>query len=160
MPRSSSIHSGGTEASNPTAVASSVAPPSVTQAAFQDKETDPSHLEAGQPLAPVPALGPPPDGGGAAWMTVAGAFLIIFVQFGLSECGLLAAAAAAAADVLANSFGVFQGYYEDNYLSQYKSSEIAWIGGLQQFLLFLGVCLPDPLNSAQRVGADSCRAFQ
>lgn len=43
------------------------------------------------------------------------------------------------ADIAVNSFGVFQGYYEDHYLSHYSSSAIAWIGGVQQFLLFFGV---------------------
>ncbi|OXH25673.1 hypothetical protein J008_05326 [Cryptococcus neoformans] len=64
---------------------------------------------------------PPPDGGFHAWATVAGSFLALFVQFGL-----------------ANSFGILQTYYEANQLSNLSSSEISWIGGLQQFLLFFG----------------------
>ncbi|TXT08970.1 hypothetical protein VHUM_02444 [Vanrija humicola] len=54
-------------------------------------------------------------------MTVAGCFLGVFVQFGL-----------------ANSFGVFQEYYEQHQLAGYSSSTISWIGGIQQFLLFFG----------------------
>ncbi|KAL1411461.1 hypothetical protein Q8F55_002417 [Vanrija albida] len=64
---------------------------------------------------------PPPDGGVQAWMSVAGCFLAVFVQFGL-----------------ANSFGVFEAYYEQNQLAGYTPSTISWIGGIQQFLLFFG----------------------
>lgn len=53
-------------------------------------------------------------------------------------------------DRSANSFGVFQGYYEEHYLSSYSSSEIAWIGGIQQFLLFFSV--KAKINSKLTVG--------
>ncbi|KAH8880804.1 MFS general substrate transporter [Thozetella sp. PMI_491] len=36
---------------------------------------------------------------------------------------------------LANSFGIFQSYYQEDILSQYSPSEIAWIGTTQGFLL-------------------------
>lgn len=40
---------------------------------------------AAAPVVPAPGIGAPPDGGAQAWMCVAGAFLMQFVQFGLSE---------------------------------------------------------------------------
>ncbi|GMK59769.1 hypothetical protein CspeluHIS016_0803750 [Cutaneotrichosporon spelunceum] len=61
------------------------------------------------------------DGGRAAWMTLAGAFCAMFVQFGLN-----------------NAFGVFQAYYEAHQLSHYSSSTIGWLGGVQQFLFLAG----------------------
>ncbi|WOO80333.1 MFS transporter asaE [Vanrija pseudolonga] len=66
-------------------------------------------------------LGPPPDGGFDAWITVFGGFCASFVQFGL-----------------ANAFGVFQAYYKTHQLAHYSSSTISWIGSVQQFILFFG----------------------
>lgn len=68
---------------------------------------------------PPPGVGPAPDGGFWAWTTVAGGYLAVFVQFGLI-----------------NTFGVFQSYYEVNQLKDYSESEIAWIGSVQQLILF------------------------
>lgn len=68
---------------------------------------------------PPPGVGPAPDGGFWAWCTVAGGYLAVFVQFGLI-----------------NTFGVFQSYYEVNQLKDYSESEIAWIGSVQQLILF------------------------
>lgn len=66
---------------------------------------------------------PPPDGGLVAWLQVLGSFLINFNNFGL-----------------ANSFGVFQTYYETTLLRQRSSSSISWIGTLQlSFILIIGV---------------------
>lgn len=88
----------------------------------QQVEATKPEVEAGAE-APTPnaVFPPPPDGGAHAWMTVAGCFLGVFVQFGL-----------------ANSFGVFQEYYESHQLAGYSASTISWIGGIQQFLLFFG----------------------
>lgn len=66
-----------------------------------------------------PGVGPAPDGGFWAWTTVAGGYLAVFVQFGLI-----------------NTFGVFQSYYEVHQLADYSESEIAWIGSVQQLILF------------------------
>ncbi|TXT07337.1 hypothetical protein VHUM_03057 [Vanrija humicola] len=63
--------------------------------------------------------GPAPDGGAAAWRAVAGLFFASFVQFGI-----------------ANSYGVFQAYYETGPLKAYASDTISWIGATQQFILF------------------------
>ncbi|CVL06681.1 related to monocarboxylate transporter [Fusarium mangiferae] len=66
---------------------------------------------------------PPPDGGLTAWLQVLGSFLINLNNFGL-----------------ANSFGVFQTYYETTLLRQHSSSAISWIGTLQvSLILIIGV---------------------
>jgi MFS family permease len=61
------------------------------------------------------------DGGRAAWMTLAGAFCAMFVQFGLN-----------------NAFGVFQAYYETHQLADHTSDAVGWLGGVQQFLFLAG----------------------
>ncbi|BEJ10620.1 hypothetical protein CspHIS471_0100420 [Cutaneotrichosporon sp. HIS471] len=61
------------------------------------------------------------DGGREAWMTLAGAFCAMFVQFGLN-----------------NAFGVFQAYYQTHQLSNYTSDAVGWLGGIQQFLFLSG----------------------
>lgn len=76
-------------------------------------------LAAASAASAPPDLDPAPDGGFWAWTTVAGAYLAVFVQFGLI-----------------NTFGVFQSYYEQHQLKNYTSSEIAWIGSVQQLILF------------------------
>ena len=64
-----------------------------------------------------------PDGGFTAWLQCAGSFALLLNSFGLI-----------------NSFGVFQTYYERDLLHGTSSSEIAWIGSIQAFLLIsLGI---------------------
>ncbi|KAI1356407.1 MFS transporter, MCP family, solute carrier family 16, member 10 [Xylaria sp. FL0043] len=58
-----------------------------------------------------------------AWFQVLGGFLVFFNIWGLP-----------------NSFGAFQSYYALQYLPQYSSSTISWIGTLQgALLIFLGL---------------------
>ncbi|KAI1854761.1 hypothetical protein JX266_000879 [Neoarthrinium moseri] len=71
---------------------------------------------------------PPPDGGLTAWLQVLASFLINLNNFGL-----------------ANSFGVFQTYYESNLLRQYSSSSISWIGTLQVSLILIIGVISGPL---------------
>ncbi|KAJ1301772.1 hypothetical protein OPQ81_009001 [Rhizoctonia solani] len=70
----------------------------------------------------VPVYSPPqiPDGGAAAWATLAGAWLILFCSFGY-----------------VNAFGVYQDYYTRIYMTNKTSSDIAWIGSTQLCLQFL-----------------------
>lgn len=90
------------------------------------------------PTAAAPDIGPPPDGGALAWMTVGGSFLATLATFGIT-----------------NAYGVFQAYYAHNQLEGYNNSTISWIGALQQFLLFfngVGPALfgrPDPLATCR-----------
>jgi len=63
-----------------------------------------------------------PDGGLQAWLHVLAGFMLFFNTWGLL-----------------NTFGVFQTYYEAGELFQETSSNIAWIGSIQAFmLLFIG----------------------
>ncbi|KAF5006580.1 hypothetical protein FDECE_7055 [Fusarium decemcellulare] len=71
---------------------------------------------------------PPPDGGLTAWLQVLGSFLINLNNFGL-----------------ANSFGVFQTYYETVLLRQHSSSSISWIGTLQVSLILIVGVISGPL---------------
>lgn len=69
-----------------------------------------------------------PDGGFIAWLQVLGSFLMFFNTWGV-----------------ANAFGEFQTYYENNLLSSEGSSRISWIGSVQGFLLMISGTLAGPL---------------
>ncbi|RAK82803.1 MCT family MFS transporter [Aspergillus fijiensis CBS 313.89] len=69
-----------------------------------------------------------PDGGSQAWLVAAGGACIMFSCLGF-----------------ANSFGVFQEYYEANQLRVESSSKISWIGSLCTFLQFAAGGLGGPL---------------
>ncbi|KAG2133304.1 major facilitator superfamily domain-containing protein [Suillus clintonianus] len=58
-----------------------------------------------------------PEGGLEAWATAFGAFLVQFCGFGYSA-----------------SFGVFQDFYTQHYLTNETSSALSWIGSLSVFL--------------------------
>lgn len=60
------------------------------------------------------------EGGLQAWLTITGSFLVYFASFGYM-----------------NSFGFFQDYYQQHYLSEYAPSLIALIGTLQLGLMYL-----------------------
>ncbi|KAF8891750.1 MFS general substrate transporter [Infundibulicybe gibba] len=60
-----------------------------------------------------------PEGGWEAWATVLGAWIIQFCTFGYT-----------------NAFGVYQDFYVREYLNNFSSSQISWIGSLQVMLLF------------------------
>lgn len=62
----------------------------------------------------------PPDGGRTAWLQVLGLWAIFAVTWGL-----------------ANTFGVFQTYYENHLLSRTPPSAVSWIGSLQGALLLM-----------------------
>ncbi|KAH7910238.1 MFS general substrate transporter [Hygrophoropsis aurantiaca] len=58
-----------------------------------------------------------PEGGITAWFTVFGAFLIQFCSYGYTI-----------------SFGVYQDYYAQVYMTNQSSSAISWIGSINAFL--------------------------
>ncbi|KAG1768754.1 major facilitator superfamily domain-containing protein [Suillus placidus] len=90
-------------------------------AALQEDKEHLETLEACQvakDLDPPPSLHEFPEGGLAAWATVFGAFLVQF-------CGLGYTA----------SFGVYQDFYTQHYLTNETSSAISWIGSTSAFLL-------------------------
>ena len=70
----------------------------------------------------------PPDGGLTAWLQVLASFLINLNNFGL-----------------VNSFGAYQTFYEQNFLSNHDPSSIAWIGTLQAALALIIGALSGPL---------------
>ncbi|KIW04944.1 uncharacterized protein PV09_04109 [Verruconis gallopava] len=70
----------------------------------------------------------PPNGGTLAWLQVLGSFCLWVATFGISL-----------------SFGVFETFYRENYLKDYSSSDIAWIGTTQTCLLFSIGGLSGPL---------------
>jgi hypothetical protein len=77
------------------------------------------HDEEASPVEKLPQAGPPPggdfpDGGKAAWLTVAGAAACLFCSFGWVNC-----------------VGIFQEYYSTHSLSSYSQSQISWIPTLQ-----------------------------
>ncbi|KAI0752945.1 major facilitator superfamily domain-containing protein [Daedaleopsis nitida] len=61
----------------------------------------------------------PPDGGRAAWLTIAGAWMVQFCTFGYL-----------------NAFGVYQDFYVRDFLSHESPSNISWIGSVQLFLMY------------------------
>ncbi|KAH8664414.1 major facilitator superfamily domain-containing protein [Xylariales sp. PMI_506] len=70
----------------------------------------------------------PPDGGSTAWLQVLGSFLINFNNWGL-----------------ANSFGVFQAYFETDLLASHSPSSIVWIGTLQAALILIVGVVSGPI---------------
>ncbi|KAL9110678.1 MAG: hypothetical protein Q9227_004855 [Pyrenula ochraceoflavens] len=72
------------------------------------------------PGPPVGGPSPPPNGGLQAWLHVAGGFSLFFNTWGIL-----------------NAFGVYQTYYESGALFQKSSSDIAWIGAIQAFMVLL-----------------------
>ncbi|KAI0076125.1 MFS general substrate transporter [Panus rudis PR-1116 ss-1] len=66
-----------------------------------------------------------PEGGLHGWLAVLGSSLVYFASFGVI-----------------NSFGAFQTFYLDSYLSNYSATAIAFIGALQITLLYvLGIVI-------------------
>ncbi|KAI3060563.1 hypothetical protein CBS147352_28 [Aspergillus niger] len=71
------------------------------------------------------------DTGFQSWIQVLGSFFLFFNSWGVI-----------------NTWGAFQTYYEQNLLSNMSSSNIAWIGSLQAFLLMLFGVVTGPLFDA------------
>ncbi|EAU80704.2 monocarboxylate permease [Coprinopsis cinerea okayama7 len=61
-----------------------------------------------------------PDGGLQAWLVVVGGMCTTFSTFGY-----------------VNSWGIFQGYYQETVLKDEPTSAIAWIGSIQYALIFV-----------------------
>ncbi|KAF2098851.1 putative MFS monocarboxylate transporter [Rhizodiscina lignyota] len=82
--------------------------------------------DTGKPLSgpqrvPTPNLiSPPPNGGLQAWLHVLAGCMLFFNTWGIL-----------------NAFGVYQTYYEAGTLFQESSSNIAWIGSIQAFMVLL-----------------------
>lgn len=79
-------------------------------------------IAVGAPPQGPPGFGNPndfPDGGLRAWLVVAGAFATNMCAFGWINC-----------------IGVFQAYYQTNYLSSYSPRDISWIASLELAIMF------------------------
>ncbi|KAK8212264.1 MFS monocarboxylate transporter [Phyllosticta capitalensis] len=70
----------------------------------------------------------PPNRGLRAWLQVLGAFCLYFGTWGIIQ-----------------AFGVFEAYYKLNLLPTHSTSDIAWIGSLQSFLMMFVGILSGPL---------------
>ncbi|KAI0483243.1 MFS transporter, MCP family, solute carrier family 16, member 10 [Xylariaceae sp. FL0804] len=70
----------------------------------------------------------PPNGGLQAWAQVAGSFFMFLASWGTL-----------------NTFGVFQTFYQENFLSSYSPADISWIGTVQGFLLIVVGVLSGPI---------------
>ncbi|KAG1734341.1 MFS general substrate transporter [Suillus lakei] len=84
-------------------------------AILDDRET-PDEKVSKKPLTHLSGA---PDGGLTAWLVVVAVNLVLFSTFGL-----------------ANTWGVFQAYYEENLLRHTSPSNIAWIGSAQYALVY------------------------
>ena len=97
-------------------------PPSSTDSQekpLAEPKPAPEHDAEKQPEPPAAkGPGPPPNGGLTAWLQVLGAFMLFFNTWGFL-----------------NTFGVFQTYYESGTLFHESSSNIAWIGSIQAYML-------------------------
>ncbi|KAF1832297.1 monocarboxylate permease-like protein [Decorospora gaudefroyi] len=87
-------------------------PNSEPGAANTEKSTAPE-------LTTTAGPGPPPDGGLQAWLAVLGGFCTVFASFGWINC-----------------IGVFQDYYQNNQLTTYSPSAVAWIPSTESFMMF------------------------
>ncbi|KAI9716862.1 MAG: hypothetical protein M1828_007523 [Chrysothrix sp. TS-e1954] len=99
-------------------------------------EKDGASLEAGegkQPIEDEKIEKPEPrmDGGIDAWMQVVSCFCLYINTWGII-----------------NSFGVFQTYYSNHFLSDHSQSAISWIGSVQGSLLLIMGFLTGPLYDA------------
>ena len=97
---------------------------------LQEKYVDPqAQPESEAPVKPVVAgPGPPPNGGIQAWLHVLGGFSLFFNTWGIL-----------------NAFGVFQTYYESGALFHDSSSNIAWIGSIQSFVVLVTGVFAGPI---------------
>ncbi|KAF2427386.1 putative MFS transporter [Tothia fuscella] len=69
------------------------------------------------------------EGGRRAWLSVLGAWCVMFFTFGYL-----------------NAFGVYEAYYIEGPLKNHTPSEIAWIGSVQFFTLFSFGLISGPIN--------------
>lgn len=66
-------------------------------------------------------IGPPPDGGVAAWSAIGAASCVLLVVFGFST-----------------SMGQLQAYYLEHQLRGRTKADVAWLGSIQSMLIYTG----------------------
>ncbi|KAJ5578091.1 uncharacterized protein N7459_007055 [Penicillium hispanicum] len=80
-----------------------------------------------------------------AWLVVIGGVLSYFPTFGMCLVPTPWYTLADWQSGLLNAFGTFQTYYVEHLLRGTSSSDVAWIGSLQVFFLFIGGMVVGPL---------------
>ena len=92
---------------------------------IKDMEMNPYAIDPNGPPDPIPLTSTsdstPPDGGLQAWLVVFGSWCAFFTCFGWST-----------------SIGVFQSYYQQQPLSNYTPSAVAWIPSTELSLILFG----------------------
>ncbi|KNG83963.1 MFS monocarboxylate transporter [Aspergillus nomiae NRRL 13137] len=92
-----------------------------------EQRSDLSDSSSGEKAEEEPTF----DTGLNTWLQVLGSFFLFFNSWGVI-----------------NTWGAFQTYYEQSFLSDMSSDSIAWIGSLQSFLLMLFGVVTGPLFDA------------
>lgn len=94
----------------------------------------------------IDPFGEPPDGGLNAWLKVLGCFLIYSnIWYTLTQFAVYSSDSNIRYRGFTLTFGAFQNYYQQNFLSDMTPSSISWIGTVQSFLLISVGCLTGPL---------------
>lgn len=88
------------------------------------------------------------DRGLAPWLQVLGSFFLFFNSWYVDLCLTCMQDYADKDRGIINTWGAYQTYYEQHLLSHMSSSDIAWIGSLQSFLLMLFGVVTGPLFDA------------
>lgn len=100
----------------PTAAENSISSPTTSREGYKDgSDVGPVMTAESQEAKTLDF----PDGGLRAWLVVSGSWWYLFFSFGY-----------------VNAFGVLESYYLRTTLSNYSSSDIAWISSLQYFFIF------------------------
>ena len=87
-----------------------------------------------------------PDGGFVAWLQCAGSFFMFFNCWGLvNSFGESCSTGNCRGCTQRRKPGVFQTFYQQEYITNESSSNISWIGSIQAFLLVFGGVLSGPL---------------
>ncbi|ORX96165.1 monocarboxylate permease-like protein [Clohesyomyces aquaticus] len=97
-------------------------------------------LPASEKIEPAPARPNPgdfPDGGLEAWFVVAGGFCTVFASFGWINCESFKSIVDSGLMLIeCAGVGIFQDYYQSDFLANYSSSDVAWIPSTESFMLF------------------------
>ena len=85
------------------------------------------------------------DGGFLAWLQCAGSFFLFFSSWGIVNSFGWSSSPRSPRKSLISHTGVYQTFYEQNFLSGESPSDISWIGSVQAFLLISGSIVAGPL---------------
>jgi hypothetical protein len=104
-----------------------------------EAQVDPEKTGGAPPSAPG-GVNPAdfPDGGFEAWMVVLGGWACLFCckcYIHILDSHVLTLCSAFG---WINCIGIFQEFYQEDFLKQYSSSTVSWIPSLELFMMFLG----------------------